>query len=165
MAMISGQDPALTAPGGQRLAARAPSPNTLAVERALQLLLLVMEHQQGASLQQLARQVGCSKSTVFRLLATMERLNAEQELQDNRGLGYAYSLAERAPGSSAISAPILDLHGRVRAALSVSGPAFRFTPARAMRSAPALLEATGTISAALAMRSASRERGHPHRGR
>jgi DNA-binding IclR family transcriptional regulator len=84
MAVISQQDPALTVPGEQSLAARVPTPNTLAVERALQWLFLVAEHQQGASLQQLARQVGCSKSTGFRLLATMERLNMVKREEGSR---------------------------------------------------------------------------------
>ena len=74
---------------------------------------------------------------------------SQEELQDIRSLGYAFSLAERVPGSSAISAPIMDRTGRVCAALSISGPLFRFTLARATRCAPALLQAAASISAAL----------------
>jgi IclR family KDG regulon transcriptional repressor len=72
-----------------------------------------------------------------------------EELQDIRSLGYSFSLAERVPGGSAISAPVLDRTGRVCAALSISGPSFRFTPARATRCAPALRQAAERISAAL----------------
>ncbi len=74
---------------------------------------------------------------------------SEQELEDTRGLGYSFSLSERIPGGSSVSAPILDRSGEVCAALSISGPSFRFTPARALRWAPALLAATQRISAAL----------------
>jgi DNA-binding IclR family transcriptional regulator len=69
-----------------------------------------------------------------------------QELQEIRQHGFAYSPAERLPGGSAISAPIRDQAGRVFAALSVSGPAFRFTAARAVRFAPALVAAANGIA-------------------
>jgi len=236
-----------------------------AVERAIGLLLRLAEHRRGASLQQLAREVGCSKSTVHRLLATLEGMemverdgmlgwyrlgrrarelgtngwtrtdlrhlalphmqalrdeseetvtlhlvdgddhvvaeecesNQEirrtlplgqrapllrgatakailaflpeaeaarilaatctpdddgpgpQELRDIRSLGYAFSISERVPGGSAISVPIRDRGERVCAALSISGPSFRFTPARAIRCAPALMRAADEIAAAL----------------
>jgi DNA-binding IclR family transcriptional regulator len=240
-----------------------------AVERAIALLFRLAEHRRGVSLQQLAREVGCSKSTVHRLLATLEgmavveraepqghyrlgrrarelaptgwartdlrhvalpymqqlreeseetvtlhlldgydhvvveecesqqeirrtlplgqrapllrgatakallaflpeteatRLLAAtqttadegptaQELHDIRSLGYAFSISERVPGGSAISVPIRDQGERVCAALSISGPSFRFTPARAIRSAPALMHAADEIAAAI---------GYPH---
>jgi DNA-binding IclR family transcriptional regulator len=236
-----------------------------AVERAISLLFRLAEHRRGVSLQQLAREVGCSKSTVHRLLATLEGMavverdarlghyrlgrrarqlapngwsrtdlrhlalpymqalrddsgetvtlhlldgydhvvveecesqqeirrtlplgqrapllrgatakailaflpEAEvarilaataspddagpgaQELHDIRSLGYAFSISERVPGGSAISVPIRDGDERVCAALSISGPSFRFTPARAIRSAPALIRAADEIAAAL----------------
>lgn len=74
---------------------------------------------------------------------------SRQELRDIQTLGYAYSLSERIDGASAISAPILDGTGRVWGALSISGPSFRFTAARAARTAPALMEAASRISTAL----------------
>jgi IclR family KDG regulon transcriptional repressor len=68
-----------------------------------------------------------------------------------RAAGYAVSLEEREPGVSAIAAPIFDAHGRVWAALVVSGPAQRFGPAR-MRAV-----ATPLRAAALAI---SRDQGY-----
>jgi IclR family transcriptional regulator, KDG regulon repressor len=236
-----------------------------AVERAISLLFRLAEHRRGVSLQQLALDVGCSKSTVHRLLATLEGLGVverdalaghyrlgrrarelaptgwgrgdlrhlalpymqelrdesdetvtlhlldgdehlvveeceskqeirrtlplgqrapllrgatakailaflsaaevarilaatstpddpgptAQELHDIRSLGYAFSISERVPGGSAISVPIRDQDARVCAALSISGPSFRFTPARAIRSAPVLVRAADQIAAAL----------------
>ncbi|HLI27496.1 MAG TPA: IclR family transcriptional regulator [Chloroflexota bacterium] len=233
-----------------------------AVERAVALLFRVAERPEGASLRQLADEVGCSKSTVHRLLATLERLEvverdpalrqyrlgrrlralrqeapavdlralaephlvalrdavgetaslhvldgaahvvvaqaecrhamrlilplgqriplqkgatakailaflpaaqqavlgipplphavlSAEEREDIRGLGYAYSYAERVPGSSAIAVPLRDARGWVVGALALSGPSVRFTPARAVRSAPALLEAARQIETAL----------------
>jgi DNA-binding IclR family transcriptional regulator len=73
----------------------------------------------------------------------------DQELADIRSLGYSFSLAERIPGGSSISAPVLDRSGQVTAALSISGPSFRFTPARALRCAPGLLAVAERISASL----------------
>lgn len=77
-----------------------------------------------------------------------ELLTAE-EREDIRNLGYAFSYAERVAGSSAVAAPLRDGRGWVVGALALSGPSVRFTPARAVRSAPALLEAARQIEAAL----------------
>ena len=259
----------------------ATASNVRAVERALELLFRLGAYRQSVSLQQLAQEVGCSKSTVHRLLGTLERLEAverdrdsrhyrlgrrmrelsrdswpqtdlrqvalpymrelrdrfeetvtlhlvegvehvvveqcesrqeirrtlplgqhtpllrgatakailaflppeqvkwmlartrtaedagpsEQELEDIRSLGYAFSVSERVPGGSAISAPVLDRTERVCAALSISGPSFRFTPARATRCAPALMLAAQRISAALGYPHYSAgSNGHSHRG-
>lgn len=237
-----------------------------AVERAVELMFLLAEQPRSVSLQQLADEIGCSKSTVYRLLATLERLEVVEhdpalrqyrvgrrlraltrdeqasldwrplaaphlpglrdlsgetatlhvvdgtvhiiaaqcesnqeirrvlplgqrvpllrgatakailaylppgeaarllaalakpddtvpsadELEDIRSVGYAFSLSERVAGGAAISAPILDGTGRVLGAFSLSGPSFRFTPARATRCAPALLAAAAQVHAHLA---------------
>jgi IclR family transcriptional regulator, KDG regulon repressor len=236
-----------------------------AVERGVELLFRLADHRDGASLQQLAAEIGCSKSTVHRLLATLEGLGvaerdarpgfyrlgrrardlarggwgdrdlrrialpymealrdeseetvtlhlvdgadhvvieqcespqeirrslqlgqrtpllrgatakailaflppadaarivsevrgsedsgpSQAELHDIRSLGYAFSISERLAGGSSISVPIHDRAGRVCAALSISGPSFRFTTARAIRCAPALVRAAAEVSAAL----------------
>jgi DNA-binding IclR family transcriptional regulator len=73
----------------------------------------------------------------------------EDELQTIRDFGYAFSDGARVPGSAAIAAPIRDRAGRVCAALSISGPSFRFTASHATRSAPALKQAAEAIEAAL----------------
>ncbi len=86
----------------------------------------------------------------------------ERELADIRSLGYAFSIAERLPGGASISVPIHDRAGRVCAALSVSGPSFRFTAARAIRCAPALVQAADAIATALGY--PGRQKGVPPDG-
>src|SRR5919199_4676839 len=61
------------------------------VQRALDLLFRLAEHPDGVSLQRLADEVGFSKSTTHRLLATLERAGAaEQDLASR-----AYRLGPR----------------------------------------------------------------------
>ncbi len=235
-----------------------------AVERAVDLLFRLAAHPDGIGLQQLARETGCSKSTVHRLLGTLQRLGvAEQEpgsrlyrpgsrlgelapagsesdlrrlalpimrqlrehteetvtlhlvegaahlvveqveseheirrinpigqpvplaagatarailaflppadaerllaaaaaagaeppsladLEAVRQRGYSLSAGERLAGGTAMSAPVFDRSGRLAAALSVSGPRFRFTLGRAQRSGPALVLAARRLSQAL----------------
>src|SRR5919199_6898155 len=61
------------------------------VQRALDLLFRLAEHPDGVSLQRLADEVGFSKSTAHRLLATLERAGAaEQDLASR-----AYRLGAR----------------------------------------------------------------------
>jgi DNA-binding IclR family transcriptional regulator len=78
-----------------------------------------------------------------------QRGPGEQELRDIRELGYAFSMGERIPGGSAVAAPIFDHQGRVCAALAISGPTFRLTPARATRFVTPLLQAARRISEAI----------------
>lgn len=234
------------------------------VERALELLFRLAAHGDGAGLQQLASEVGCSKSTVHRLLATLQRVEvverepvsrryrlgrrveelapassgqaalrraalpamaqlrdeigetvtlhlalsdshvvveqcesrheirrilpigqavpllsgatakamlaaipprrAEEmlshasgaepipsldELASIRSQGFSLSPGERISGGTAVSAPILGPDGSLLAALSVSGPTFRFTLSRARAAGPALAAAAARISATL----------------
>jgi DNA-binding IclR family transcriptional regulator len=49
------------------------------------------------------------------------------QLEDIRRAGYATSIEERESGAAAVSAPIFNRSGRLVAALSVSGPASRWT--------------------------------------
>ena len=67
--------------------------------------------------------------------------------------GWAESVAERAPGVASVSAPVIDAEGRVRAAVSVSGPIERTSRAPGRRYATAVMAAARQIEAALA---------HPH---
>jgi DNA-binding IclR family transcriptional regulator len=71
------------------------------------------------------------------------------ELADVRARGFSVSPGERLVGGTAMSAPIFDGAGRVCAALSISGPRFRFTMTRAQRCGPALVTAAGRLSQAL----------------
>lgn len=79
-----------------------------------------------------------------------------EELAAIGSRGYALSVGERISGGLAVSAPILDAHGIAHAALSVSGPAFRFTLARAEQCAPALVAAAHRLSTALGYKETSR---------
>jgi DNA-binding IclR family transcriptional regulator len=64
--------------------------------------------------------------------------------------GWAESVAEREPGVASVSAPIVDTEGRVRAAVSVSGPIQRTTRAPGRRYAKAVMRAAREIEDALA---------------
>jgi DNA-binding IclR family transcriptional regulator len=65
----------------------------------------------------------------------------EDQLRQIRASGYAVSLEEREPGTSAISAPIISHRGRLVAALAVSGPVGRLTLEKMNRMAPLVIEA------------------------
>jgi DNA-binding IclR family transcriptional regulator len=67
-----------------------------------------------------------------------------------RRRGWAESVAERAPGVASVSAPVVDAEGRVRAAISVSGPIQRTTRAPGRRYAQAVMAAARRIEDALA---------------
>ncbi|MFI5267321.1 MAG: IclR family transcriptional regulator [Chloroflexota bacterium] len=88
------------------------------------------------------------KAAILGSAAAAER-PSEAELADIRARGYSLSPGERLAGGTAMSAPIFDHDGHVCAALSVSGPRFRFTMARAARFGPALVAAARKLSVAL----------------
>jgi IclR family KDG regulon transcriptional repressor len=60
--------------------------------------------------------------------------------------GVAVGLGEIVDGSATIAAPVRDARGEVVAALSVSGPSFRFTEARRAAAVPALRAAAADLS-------------------
>jgi DNA-binding IclR family transcriptional regulator len=76
------------------------------------------------------------------LLAAVRKIRRE---------GIAVGVGEVIDGSATIAAPVRDAQGQVVAALSVSGPSFRFTEARRRAAVPALR---------VAARELSRELGH-----
>lgn len=57
--------------------------------------------------------------------------------------GYSVSFGERQPDACAVAAPVRDLHGHVIAALSVCGPAWRFTDEVVERYGPIVRAAAG----------------------
>jgi DNA-binding IclR family transcriptional regulator len=61
--------------------------------------------------------------------------------------GWAESVAEREPGVASVSAPIIDAEGRVRAAVSVSGPIQRTSRSPGKRYAKAVMRAARQIEA------------------
>lgn len=64
--------------------------------------------------------------------------------------GWAESVAEREPGVASVSAPVVDAEGRVRAAVSVSGPIQRTTRAPGRRYAKAVMAAARQVEDAFA---------------
>jgi len=72
-----------------------------------------------------------------------------RELEKVRARGYAIDNEEDSQGARCIAAPILDPEGRVRAAISISGPSARVKPARDVEIAKAVTEACKQISTLL----------------
>ncbi len=82
-----------------------------------------------------------------RTVTDPNRLRAQ--LARIRRQGYAVSWNERVEGAAAVSAPVWDAAGTVVAGLTVSGPTYRFTPARVRELVPMVVEAAAQISSRL----------------
>ncbi|MGW5152173.1 IclR family transcriptional regulator [Rhodococcus koreensis] len=78
----------------------------------------------------------------------------DEELDAARSLGYAVVVEEYEQGLNAIAAPIRDYDGRISAALSVSGPVYRFTEARMRAVVPEVITAAAEISERMGFRQA-----------
>ena len=70
----------------------------------------------------------------------------EKELQKVLESGYATTVGEYEDGLNAVAVPILDADGTVVAALSASGPSYRFTPSRIEELIPTMKEAGVQVS-------------------
>jgi len=70
----------------------------------------------------------------------------EEELRVVRALGYAVAVEEYELGLNAVAAPVRGRDGTVLAAVSASGPAYRFGPERMHEVAPVLLAGARDIS-------------------
>lgn len=68
------------------------------------------------------------------------------ELAAVRQRGYAISHAERETGVSSVAAPIFNRHGKIVAALSISGPSFRYEGENIEKFIKLIQEATVNIS-------------------
>jgi DNA-binding IclR family transcriptional regulator len=88
-----------------------------------------------------------------------DRTALYRELGRVRRRGYAIDNEEDSRGARCVAAPILDPSGHVRAAISISGPATRVTPAGDAERAKALMEACGRISTLLGYTPAPRAMG------
>ena len=86
---------------------------------------------------------GMQKLTPHTLTA---RTKLEKNLAEARERGYAVTLEELEIGLHAMAAPIRARDGEVIAALSASGPAYRFTEERMHELAPVLLKGAEEIS-------------------
>lgn len=89
----------------------------------------------------------------------------DRELEGIRRRGYATSSRERVPHLSSVAAPIRDFEGRVVAALSVDGPAVRFTPRKMEACATLLLSAAEGISQEIGYRPEQTRTIRPPSGR
>jgi len=74
------------------------------------------------------------------------------ELRAVRSRGYAIDNEEKEPGLRCVSAPVRNDSGKLLAALSVSGPAFRVTRERVPEIAKAVMQAAGERSFELGYR-------------
>ncbi|MDX3529226.1 IclR family transcriptional regulator [Streptomyces sp. ID05-39B] len=74
------------------------------------------------------------------------RAKLEKDLAEARERGYAAALEELEIGLHAMAAPIRSRDGEVVAALSASGPTYRFTEERIHEFAPALISGADEIS-------------------
>jgi DNA-binding IclR family transcriptional regulator len=72
---------------------------------------------------------------------SLDREAFVRQLEEIAAAGYATSVEEREPGAAAVAAPIFNRAGKLVAALSVSGPSNRLTPAVMRRYAPVIIEA------------------------
>lgn len=68
------------------------------------------------------------------------------ELETVRNCGYAISYAERETGVTAVAAPIFNREGQILAALSISGPSFRYEGENMDRFILLIKEAAASIS-------------------
>jgi DNA-binding IclR family transcriptional regulator len=82
-----------------------------------------------------------------RTIATKERFF--EELEQTRKRGFAIDNSEESDGIRCVGVPLVDLHGRVTAALSLSGPDSRVTEDRFIEIADALRTASKNISKTL----------------
>ncbi len=62
--------------------------NVQAVERAFAILQTIATHPEGVGVTAIAKQVGLPKSTVFRILATLETLKAVERVSESNQEGY-----------------------------------------------------------------------------
>ena len=69
-----------------------------------------------------------------------------RQVDEVRERGYAKAVDELEIGLTAVAAPIRNAHGDVVAALSVSGPTFRFDASRVDEALPLLCDAAAEIS-------------------
>ncbi|MER6923796.1 IclR family transcriptional regulator [Streptomyces spiralis] len=91
----------------------------------------------------LLAEAGLKKVTPHTITA---KTKLEKNLAEARERGYAWTTEEFEIGLHAIAAPIRDRDGDVVAALSASGPSYRFTEERLHELAPVLVKGANEIS-------------------
>ncbi len=69
-------------------------------------------------------------------------------LAETRARGWSLTVETFTPGMTALAAPIVDLDGAVRGAVSIAGPCVRFTPEKIAAFAPRLLDTAADLGRA-----------------
>jgi DNA-binding IclR family transcriptional regulator len=93
--------------------------------------------------ERMAADTGLPKRTE-NTISALPRL--KEELAGVRQRGYAVDFEETEVGACCVGAPIFDHRGEVVAAISISGPAFRFSGGNCEETAAVLVEVTSQIS-------------------
>jgi DNA-binding IclR family transcriptional regulator len=104
---------------------------------------ILLAHLPAAERAALLAEAGLKKVTPHTITA---RTKLEKNLAEARERGYAWTTEEFEIGLHAIAAPIRDRDGEVVAALSASGPSYRFTEERLHELAPLLVKGADEIS-------------------
>ncbi len=97
---------------------------------------------------ELTRAIG--ELTGFTPSTVTDRATLDAQLAEVRERGWAVATDELDVGLTAVAAPVRDAHGDVVASLSVSGPTFRFGPARVAEVAALVGAVAAEVSARLA---------------
>ncbi|WP_084965584.1 IclR family transcriptional regulator [Thermoactinospora rubra] len=93
-----------------------------------------------------ARLLSDGKLEAFTPRTVTSARELERQLAGVRETGYAYCVEELEEGLNAMAAPIRAYHGEVVAAVSASGPAYRFSEQRMHELAPVLIGGAEEIS-------------------
>ncbi|WP_405654926.1 IclR family transcriptional regulator [Streptomyces sp. NBC_00019] len=104
---------------------------------------ILLAHMPAKERTTLLTETGMKKVTARTITA---KTKLEKNLADARERGYAFTLEELEIGLHAMAAPVRDRDGTVIAALSASGPAYRFTEERLHEVSPVLLKGAEEIS-------------------
>jgi DNA-binding IclR family transcriptional regulator len=104
---------------------------------------ILLAHMPAKERAALLSEAGLKKVTPHTLTS---KTKLEKNLAEARERGYAWTLEELEIGLHAMAAPVRDRDGEVIAALSASGPAYRFTEERMHELAPVLVKGAEEIS-------------------
>jgi DNA-binding IclR family transcriptional regulator len=104
---------------------------------------MLLAHLPSAERAELLAESGMKKFTPHTITA---RTKLDKDLAEARERGYAVTLEELEIGLHALAAPIRSRDGEVVAAISASGPAYRFTEERMHELAPMLIGGAEEIS-------------------
>ncbi|MDX3639862.1 IclR family transcriptional regulator [Streptomyces sp. MB09-02B] len=104
---------------------------------------ILLAHMPAKERAALLSDVGMKKVTPHTITA---KTKLEKNLLAARERGYAFTLEELEIGLHAMAAPVRNRDGEVIAALSASGPAYRFTEERLHELSPVLLKGAAEIS-------------------